>query len=52
MIPLIRKDPMGNKERWYVDSGIGKGFVPTAILQPLDFKPPAAPTRKCHICWM
>ncbi|KAH9495019.1 hypothetical protein Btru_018446 [Bulinus truncatus] len=30
-------DPMGNKERWFVDDGVNKGFIPCSVLSP--YKP-------------
>ncbi|XP_061166815.1 dynamin-binding protein-like [Saccostrea echinata] len=27
------KDPMGNKDRWFVDNGAAKGFIPSRLLQ-------------------
>ncbi|XP_059156460.1 dynamin-binding protein-like isoform X2 [Physella acuta] len=32
-------DPMGNKERWFVDDGVNKGFVPSHILSPYSPDP-------------
>ncbi|KAK0068512.1 dynamin-binding protein, partial [Biomphalaria pfeifferi] len=34
-------DPMGNKERWFVDDGVNKGFIPCNVLTP--YKP-----SPCH----
>ncbi|KAJ8298585.1 hypothetical protein KUTeg_022645 [Tegillarca granosa] len=36
------KDPMGNKERWFVDNGTTKGFVPKSILVLQQSSPPQA----------
>ncbi|KAK3102404.1 hypothetical protein FSP39_011155 [Pinctada imbricata] len=30
---VMKKDPMGNRERWFVDNATTKGFVPSHILQ-------------------
>ncbi|CAL1529614.1 unnamed protein product, partial [Lymnaea stagnalis] len=32
-------DPMGNKERWFVDDGANKGFAPSNILTPYKASP-------------
>ncbi|KAL4224790.1 hypothetical protein ACF0H5_015486 [Mactra antiquata] len=37
---IVDKDPMGNKERWFVDSGASKGFVPKKILSVYEVSPP------------
>nr|CAB3239231.1 dynamin-binding protein-like [Phallusia mammillata] len=31
---MKKQDPMGNTDRWFVDSGVVKGFVPVKILSP------------------
>ncbi|XP_069133070.1 dynamin-binding protein-like [Argopecten irradians] len=30
---VMEKDPMGNKDRWFVDNGATKGFVPKNVLK-------------------
>lgn len=39
---IKKKDPMDNPNRWFVDNGAGKGFVPAQILSSPT---PAAPPR-------
>ncbi|XP_067655097.1 dynamin-binding protein-like [Haliotis asinina] len=35
MVGVIKdQDPMGNKDKWFVDDGVNKGFVPKKILSP------------------
>ncbi|XP_071100448.1 dynamin-binding protein-like isoform X2 [Haliotis cracherodii] len=35
MVGVIKdQDPMGNKDKWFVDDGVQKGFVPKKILSP------------------
>ncbi|XP_046555696.1 LOW QUALITY PROTEIN: dynamin-binding protein-like [Haliotis rubra] len=35
MVGVIKdQDPMGNKDKWFVDDGVKKGFVPKKILSP------------------
>ncbi|XP_060066478.1 dynamin-binding protein-like [Ylistrum balloti] len=55
---VMEKDPMGSKDRWFVDNGTSKGFVPRNILKlyqsglppqmssttPLSYSPPPTPT--------
>lgn len=36
LVAIIKqKDPMGGTQRWFVDNGSDKGFVPSSILAPL-----------------
>ncbi|XP_063400235.1 dynamin-binding protein-like [Mytilus trossulus] len=30
---IMDKDPMGNKDRWFIDNGAAKGFVPKTLLK-------------------
>ncbi|CAH1786582.1 unnamed protein product [Owenia fusiformis] len=37
LVGLIKdKDPMGGKDRWFIDNGVKKGFVPSSILVALS----------------
>ncbi|BFZ16161.1 hypothetical protein BsWGS_19199 [Bradybaena similaris] len=43
LVAVVKQlDPMGNKERWFVDDGGSKGFIPCNILQPLEYSPPGS----------
>ncbi|WAR03204.1 DNMBP-like protein [Mya arenaria] len=37
---IMDKDPMGNKERWFVDNGAIKGFMPRKLLAQFESSPP------------
>ncbi|KAH3885546.1 hypothetical protein DPMN_009541, partial [Dreissena polymorpha] len=37
---IMEKDPMGNKERWFVDNGAMKGFIPRKLLVSYQSSPP------------
>ena len=37
---IKRADPMGNPNRWFVDSGAAKGFVQASALNPYNSPPP------------
>ncbi|XP_074659754.1 dynamin-binding protein-like isoform X2 [Tubulanus polymorphus] len=40
VVGLVKdQDPMGSKERWFVDNGAMKGFAPKGILLPLNPSP-------------
>ncbi|XP_060600794.1 dynamin-binding protein-like isoform X2 [Ruditapes philippinarum] len=36
---IVEKDPMGNKERWFVDNGASKGFISKKLLIPYQPSP-------------
>ncbi|XP_045175182.2 dynamin-binding protein-like isoform X2 [Mercenaria mercenaria] len=36
---IVEKDPMGNKDRWFVDNGASKGFVSKKLLVPHQSSP-------------
>lgn len=41
LVAVIKQsDPMGNANRWFVNSGNAKGFVPASVLHPFKSPPP------------
>ncbi|OWF54976.1 dynamin-binding protein-like [Mizuhopecten yessoensis] len=53
---VMEKDPLGNKDRWFVDNGASKGFVPKNILTlyqstaPQSYSPPQTSTTVTRTC--
>jgi hypothetical protein len=43
-----QKDPMGNRNRWFVDNGLTQGFVPSRVLAAIG-ENNHAPTREAEV---
>ncbi|KAL5007498.1 hypothetical protein ScPMuIL_016304 [Solemya velum] len=48
LVGLIKQqDPMGNKNRWFVDTGASKGFLPTRVLTLYQTSPSRPVSDRC-----